>query len=90
MSDGSGNWVGKEVKMGWVLNMKEASGVYVSCVCQREITLESNGQDSPTDHPQLCRAVGLIGNRGVREGGWEAGKCRGKMVIRVLDVLQGL
>lgn len=58
--------------------------VYVSCVCQREIALGSNGKDSPAGHPRLG------GNRGVREGGWEATKCRGKMMMSVLDEVEGL
>lgn len=33
MSDGSGNWVGNEVKVGWALKMKDASGMYVLYMC---------------------------------------------------------
>lgn len=33
MSDGSGSWVGKEVKMGWALKMKEMSVMCVLYMC---------------------------------------------------------
>lgn len=75
MSDGLGNWVGKEVKVEWILKIRETCMTCMCLVCVMCVSkgnnTGSNGKDSLTGLPNPAE-MWDSGNRGVegKVGSW--------------------
>lgn len=95
MSDGLGNWVGKEVKVEWILKIRETCMTCMCLVCVMCVSkgnnTGSNGKDSLTGLPNPAE-MWDSGGIEVWKGRWEAGECWGEVVISgsVLVVIEGL